>query len=46
MWIIQDWAGNRLFYDRTFATFEDGWEFIRSQFAEENWQELYVVRAE
>lgn len=26
--IIKDWAGNHLFTDKTFDTFEDGWEFI------------------
>lgn len=25
---IQDWAGNHLFVDQEFDTFEDGWEFI------------------
>lgn len=28
---IFDWAMNRLFPDKTFATFEDGWAFIHSQ---------------
>ena len=27
-YIIQDWAGNHLFKDKEFDTFEDGWEFI------------------
>jgi hypothetical protein len=26
--IIQDWAGNHLFKDKKFDSFEDGWEFI------------------
>ncbi len=26
--IIQDWAGNHLFVDWEFDTFEDGWEHI------------------
>ena len=44
MWIIRDWAGNRMFPDREFDTFEDGWEFIRGQFPnEEDWEEIYVV---
>lgn len=43
-WVIQDWMGNRMFPDKTFETFEDGWEFIREQFPEEgDWEELYVV---
>ncbi len=44
MWMIQDWAGNRMFGDQTFATFQDGWEFIRDKFPdEEDWQEMFVV---
>ena len=27
--IIQDWAGNRMFPQNTFASFDDGWDFIR-----------------
>jgi hypothetical protein len=26
--IIEDWAGNHLFKNKSFKTFEDGWEFI------------------
>ena len=26
--IIQDWAGNRMFPEHAFETFEDAWEFI------------------
>lgn len=26
--IIQDWAGNHLFKNKTFKTFDDGWEFL------------------
>lgn len=47
MWIIQDWAGNRLFPDRTFDSFEDGWEFVRSQFPDEtDWEDIYVIEGE
>lgn len=28
--IIQDWAGNHLFKDQEFDTFEEGWDFIRA----------------
>lgn len=28
--IIEDWAGNRLFKNKVFKSFEDGWEFIYS----------------
>lgn len=27
-YIIKDWAGNHLFKDKIFDSFEDGWEFI------------------
>lgn len=26
---IEDWAGNRMFPDKTFASFEEGWEFVQ-----------------
>jgi hypothetical protein len=43
-WIIQDWAGNFPYGQRTFDTFEDGWELIRTDHPdEEDWQEFYVV---
>lgn len=44
-WIIHDWAGNHLFREKVFDSFEDGWERIRTQFpdAEDDWQEYYVV---
>lgn len=28
--IIEDWAGNHLFKNKVFKSFEDGWEFIYS----------------
>ena len=28
IFIIEDWAGNRMFPNKTFKTFGDGWEFI------------------
>lgn len=28
VFIIQDWAGNRMFPDNEFESFEEGWEFI------------------
>ena len=28
MWIIEDWAGNRMFPDKTFDSFDDAWEYI------------------
>ncbi len=44
MFKIEDWAGNRMWPDKTFNTFEDGWEHIRTNVKDENdWQEYYVV---
>jgi hypothetical protein len=28
MWLIQDWTGKRLWADRSFETFEDGWDHV------------------
>ena len=52
--IIIDWAGNHLFTDETFESFEDGWNFIyenvdNSKFEEtqndndDNYQEYCVI---
>lgn len=52
--IIIDWAGNHLFTDKTFKSFEDGWNFIyenvdNSKFEEtqndndDNYQEYCVI---
>ena len=52
--IIQDWAGNHLFQDKIFDSFEDGWSFIyenvdnskfdRTQDENDNeYQEYYVI---
>ena len=30
-YIIKDWAGNRKFLNKEFATFEDGWEFLDTE---------------
>lgn len=44
-YIIQDWAGNHLFKDQSFETFEDGWNFIYSEFPdEEELEDYYVIR--
>lgn len=54
--IIQDWAGNRMFPDKTFESFEDGWEFVyenvdNSKFDlsgdddDSVFQDIYVVEA-
>ena len=34
-YIIKDWAGNHLFKNKTFKTFDDGWDFIRENVQEE-----------
>jgi hypothetical protein len=54
--IIQDWAGNHMFPNETFNTFEDGWEFVysnvdnseydKSQNENDNtFQDIYVVES-
>lgn len=56
VFIIQDWAGNRMFPDKTFESFEDGWEFVyenvdNSKFDlsgdddDSVFQDIYVVEA-
>ena len=43
-WIVQDWAGNRMYPDREFDGFEDGWEFVRTDHPDEkDWEDIYVV---
>lgn len=42
MYIIQDWAGNRMFPRKTFESFEDGWDFIYENIPEEKeWDGTY-----
>jgi hypothetical protein len=42
--MIEDWAGNHLFKDRTFDSFEDGWDFLMEQFPnDEDLQDYYVI---
>jgi hypothetical protein len=50
-WIIQDWAGNHLFTDKVFDSFEDGWDFIYENIKEETeddgtYDDYYVVELE
>lgn len=40
---VEDWAGNRMFPDKTFATFEDGWEHVRANCPEDSWEDIYVL---
>lgn len=43
-YIIEDWAGNHLFKDKVFDSFEDGWDFIMEQFPDEDdLQDYYVI---
>ena len=43
MFGIFDWANNRLFPDKKFKTFEDGWSFIYETFEdEEDFEDLFV----
>ncbi len=42
-WIIEDWAGNRMFPDVEFASFDDGWSFVTRNAPEEDWEDIYVV---
>jgi len=32
-WIVQDWAGNRIFPEKTFKTFDDAWYFLQTKFS-------------
>jgi hypothetical protein len=42
--VIEDWAGNHLFREKTFDSFQDGWDFIYQQFPdEEDLSDYYVV---
>ncbi len=46
-WIIKDWAGNKLYKEREFDTFDDAWDLIRADHPdEEEHQEFYVVPVE
>jgi hypothetical protein len=31
-YIIQDWAGNRVFQNEEFRSYEDAWEYLYNQF--------------
>lgn len=43
-YIIQDWAGNHLFKDKTFNSFDDGFAFLQETFEDDNdIQEYFVV---
>ena len=41
---IVDWMNNRIFPNKVFKSFEDGWEYIYKKFDnEEDHQEYFVV---
>ena len=45
MYKIIDWAGNHLFRNHTFKTYQDGWDFIYIKFPnEEDLGDYYVVK--
>lgn len=44
IFIIKDWADNRLFPGLEFSDFEEAWGFIYEAIPdEESWQDIYVV---
>lgn len=48
IYIIEDWTGKRLFPEKTFLTFEEGWDFIYTNVKEEKeedgtYDDYYVV---
>jgi hypothetical protein len=43
MFILEDWAGNRLHGNIEFETFEDGWDFIAEHYQEEDFEDLYIL---
>ena len=50
VWILQDWAGNRL-TDRKgmlieFESFEDGWGYIYENYEEDEYEELFIIEKE
>jgi hypothetical protein len=45
-WIVEDWAGNRMFPDKRFSSFEAGWNFVQSNTPEEDWEDIYVKMQE
>ena len=42
--IIEDWAGNHLFRNKTFKSFDDGFDFLQEKFPDNNdLQEYWVI---
>lgn len=49
--IVEDWAGNRIFPDKEFETFEDGWDHIYENIQEETeddgtYDDYFVIEKE
>ena len=41
---IIDWMSNRIFPNKTFDTFEEGWDFLQQKFKDdEDLQEYFIV---
>lgn len=48
MFIIEDWAGNRLYQNRRFESFEAAWDYVYLHFEPENedeakYDDIYVL---
>lgn len=41
---VEDWAGNRMFPEKEFDTFDDGWAYVMANCPENDWQDIYVVK--
>lgn len=42
-YIIEDWAGNHLFKNKEFDSYEDGFEFLREKFDETDLDDVFVI---
>lgn len=45
MYIIKDWADNRIAPLTTWESFEDAWDFIYENYPEVDYEDFYVVKA-
>ena len=45
MYRIEDWAGNVMFNDKRFKTFEDGWDYIYEHIEDKDnaYDDVFVV---
>lgn len=45
LYTIEDWAGNHLFKNKSFKTFEDAWDFLYSlDLKDEDYEDYYVIK--